>query len=195
RARCRPRREPGARRSSRCAAWEGCGSSSRVRRPSLAELDVVDVLRDRRLLPADRALGIAAQRDLAELRREGVEQQEPPGERLARVSGLALEVGLGDGVVGGDAEPADGGGCEIEGGGGAEAGGADEQHARVEQLQLALLADLGDEQVPAVPLPLRAVEGARKLRREAVPLPVGEAAGEVDHVLVAELLERLGRET
>src|SRR5262249_37158089 len=38
------------------------------------------------------------------------------------------------------------------------------------------------------------VERLRELRREAVALPVGVAAGERDDVLVAELLERLRRE-
>ena len=42
----------------------------------------------------------------------------------------------------------------------------------------------------------RALRGAREGRGElvAVPLPVGEAAREVDGVLVAELVERLRRE-
>jgi hypothetical protein len=38
------------------------------------------------------------------------------------------------------------------------------------------------------------VERARKVDREAVPLPVREAAGERADVLVAELLQRLGAE-
>jgi hypothetical protein len=37
-------------------------------------------------------------------------------------------------------------------------------------------------------------EGARQLRGEAVPLPVGVPAGHGLHVLVAELAESLGRE-
>jgi hypothetical protein len=85
-------------------------------------------------------------------------------------------------------------GGEIEGSGRAEAARADQEHARVEQLQLPFLADLGDQQVAAVAGALLAVEDARELRGEAVALPVGEPAGERDDVLVAELFERLRRE-
>src|SRR3954471_9064613 len=48
-----------------------------------AELDVVDVLRDRRVVAADGAVRVAADRDLAELRGERVEEEETPYERLA----------------------------------------------------------------------------------------------------------------
>ena len=104
---------------------------------------------------------------------------------------LALQVRGVDAVVVDDAEPADAGCGEVERGGGAEAAGAHEQDARLEQLQLAFLADLRDQQMAAVARALLGVERARKLRREAVALPVGVAAGERDDVLVAELLERL----
>src|SRR5205085_2194845 len=72
--------------------------------------------------------------------------------------------------------------------------GADEEDARREQLQLPLLADLGDEEMPAVPLALGGVERARQLGGEAAALPVGVAAGERGDVLVTELAERLRRE-
>ena len=49
----------------------------------VAELDVVDVLGDRRVVAADRALGVAAHGDLVERRSERVEEQEPAGERVA----------------------------------------------------------------------------------------------------------------
>jgi hypothetical protein len=49
----------------------------------LAELDVVDVLGDRRMLPADRAARIALDRDLIDRRPERVEQQQPALERVA----------------------------------------------------------------------------------------------------------------
>ena len=48
-----------------------------------AELHVVDVLGDRRVVPADRALGIATDRDLGERGRERVEEQQPPDQRVA----------------------------------------------------------------------------------------------------------------
>src|SRR5207248_655507 len=69
-----------------------------------------------------------------------------------------------------------------------------EEDARVEQLQLALFPDLGDEQMAAVALALLAVERARQLRGEAAALPVGVAAGERGDALVPELAERLRRE-
>ena len=69
----------------------------------------------------------------------------------------------------------------------AEAARADQEHARVEQLQLPLLADLGDQQMAAVALALRRVERLRVLDLAAVALPVGEAARERADALVAEL--------
>ena len=63
--RCRRAGRPRARRRSRCAAWVGCGPSSCVRSRACAELDVVDVLGDRRVLAADRAGRVRAERDLA----------------------------------------------------------------------------------------------------------------------------------
>src|SRR5579864_8161400 len=71
----------------------------------------------------------------------------------------------------------------------AEAAGADQEHARLEQLELALDADLGDEQVAAVARALCRIERARQRGREAVALPVGVAARERDDVLVAEVGE------
>src|SRR5437667_12560385 len=103
---------------------------------------------------------------------------------------MALEVRLVDDVRVDDPEPADARGSEVERCGRAEPAGADEQDLRLEQLELALLADLRDQEVPAVAgAPLR-VERAVDLGRKAVPLPVGEAAGERADVLVAELAER-----
>ena len=54
-----------------------------MRGPSGAELDVVDVLGDRGGLAADRARRVAAELDLAELRHERVEEEQPADERLA----------------------------------------------------------------------------------------------------------------
>ena len=61
-----------------------------------------------------------------------------------------LEVRLVDHVVVHDPEPSDAGRREVERRGGAQPTGADQQHARLEQLQLAHLADLGDQDVAAM---------------------------------------------
>ena len=91
---------------------------------------------------------------------------------------LALEVRLVDDVGVDDAERADARGREVERRRRAEAAGADQQDARVEQLQLALLADLGDQQVPRVAAALLGLERARELGGEAVALPA-RVAGRV----------------
>ncbi len=93
-----------------------------------------------------------------------------------------------------DPERPDARGREVQRGRRAEAAGADQEDARVEQPLLTLLADLGDEQVARVALALRRRERDGRHELVAVPLPVGEAAGEVDGVLVAELDERPRRE-
>src|SRR5919202_5292374 len=56
---------------------------SRVLPRTGAELDVVDVVGDGRALAADRALRVAPDRHLVELRGERVEQEQPADERLA----------------------------------------------------------------------------------------------------------------
>ena len=107
---------------------------------------------------------------------------------------LALEVRLVDGVVVDDADRPDAGGCEVEPSRRAKPARADQEDARVEQLLLSFLADLGNEEMPAVAAPLRLVEGLRQLERKAVSLPVGEPACERGDVLVAELFKRAGSE-
>ena len=74
---------------------------------------------------------------------------------------LALEVRVVDDVGVDDAERADAGRREVERRRRAEPAGADQEHARVEQLLLALLADLGDEDVARVARPLRGRESTR----------------------------------
>jgi len=111
----------------------------------------------------------------------------PLAERLRRMRDLALEVRGVDAVVVDDADATDAGGCEIEAGRTAEPARADQEHARLQQLQLALDADLGNQQVAAVPRALLRVERVGELRREAVAFPVGEATGERDDILVAEV--------
>src|SRR5262245_62724984 len=56
-------------------------SSCRLPR-ARAELDVVHVVRDRRVLAADRAVRIPPELDLVELRGERVEEEQPSDERL-----------------------------------------------------------------------------------------------------------------
>ena len=63
---------------------------------------------------------------------------------------LTLQVRVVDDVGVDDAERADTGRREIERRRGAEPAGADQEHARVEQLLLALLADLGNQDVARV---------------------------------------------
>src|SRR4029450_987743 len=79
----RPRRAPRARRRSARAESVGCEPSSRGLPGARAELDVVDVVRDRRMLAADRAVWIAAKLDFAELTRERVEHEEPSDQGVA----------------------------------------------------------------------------------------------------------------
>ena len=132
----------------------------------------------------------------------GVERLDRPArrvglrlaERVGRVHDLALQVRLVDHVRVDDPEPADAGRGQVERGRRAEAARADQQDARVEQPQLALLADLGDQQVAAVAGRALGAERAREVGREAAALPVRVAAGERDRALVAELAERLRRE-
>src|SRR5207248_10920439 len=84
RARSRRRLRPGARRRPRVAAWAECGRRSSGGLPGAgAELDVVDVVRDRRVLAADGAGRIAADRDLVELRGQRVEQEQPADKGFA----------------------------------------------------------------------------------------------------------------
>ena len=59
------------------------GRHQRAAHRRVAELDVVDVLGDRRVVAADRAVGVAAHRDLVERRPERVEEEQSPGERVA----------------------------------------------------------------------------------------------------------------
>jgi hypothetical protein len=51
----------------------------------VAELDVVHVVRDRGAVPTNRAIRVAAHRDLVERRPEGVEEEEAPGECVTAV--------------------------------------------------------------------------------------------------------------
>src|SRR5262245_2040395 len=108
---------------------------------------------------------------------------------------LALQVCLVDDVRVDDAEGADACGGEVERGGRAEPARPDQEDPGLQQLQLAFLADLGDQQVAAVACPLlRGEPAGRNLERVAVALPVVDPSGERDDVSVAELLEGPGGE-
>ena len=106
---------------------------------------------------------------------------------------LALEVGRVDDVVVDDPERADPGGGEIERGRRAEAPGADQQHLRVEQLDLALDPDLGQKRVARVAVALLGGQPARVDDRQPLLLPGEDPARDRGDVLVAELLQLLGR--
>jgi hypothetical protein len=156
--------------------------------PALVE-DPIDVLGGQALAVRDHA-DVRVERLNGRLR--GVDLRRP--ERLRRVHDLALQVGLVDHVSVDDAQRADPRRGEVQRRGRTEAAGADEQHARVEQPHLALLADLRDQQVAAVAGALRRVERAGQLDGESVALPVREAAGERARVGVAQLLQGLRAE-
>ena len=111
-----------------------------------------------------------------------------------RVHDLALQVGGVDHVGVHQAERADAGGSEIERGRRAEPAGAEQQHPRLEQLLLTLLADLGQEDVPRVAIELRRCELGGLLDGVAEVLPAHEARVRREHVLVAELGQSLRRE-
>ena len=70
------------------------------------------------------------------------------------VEDLALQVRRVDDVHVDDAERADARGREVQRGGGAETAGAEEEHLGLEQLLLAGLTDLGEEDVALVAVAL-----------------------------------------
>jgi len=103
---------------------------------------------------------------------------------------LPLQVGLVDDVGVDDPERSDARGGEVERGGRAEAAGTDQEDPGLEQLQLPFFADLRDQQMAAVAgALLRGKRAGRDLEWVAVALPVVDAAGQRDDVLVPELLE------
>ena len=156
--------------------------------PAVGE-DALDVLGAESLLVGDHLdVGIES---LDRLPR-GVDLRLP--EALRRVDDLPLEVRLVDDVGVDDPDAADPGRGQVERGRRAESAGADQQHLRVEELELPFLADLRDEEVTAVPGASLCIESGLELHGETVALPVGEPAGDGDDVLVAELAERLGGE-
>ena len=114
-------------------------------------------------------------------------------DRGGRVDDLALQVGDVDHIVVDEADRAHAGRGEVERGRRAQATGAQQQHLGVEQLLLALGADLGEQEVARVALALLGRERARDLDGVAAVLPERVAAGHRLDALVAELLlKRLG---
>jgi hypothetical protein len=111
---------------------------------------------------------------------------------VGRVDDLALEVRDVDDVVVDDAEGADAGRREVQRGRRPEPAGAEQEHAGVEELLLAGLADLGQQEVARVAGALLGRVRAGHLDRVAAVLPQRDAAGHGLHVRVAEVLQRLG---
>src|SRR5690606_498426 len=72
--------------------------------------------------------------------------------------------------------------------------GAEQEDLGVEELLLALDVHLGEEEVALVAVALLGGEAAGRLPLPALVLPLVEAAGHRDDVLVAELGQRLRRE-
>ena len=110
--------------------------------PAVGE-DSLDVLRRQPLLVGDHG-------------HVGIERLDRPlggehlglAERVRRVDDLALQVGVVDDVGVDDPERADAGRGEVERRGRAEPAGPDQEHARIQELLLPFVADLGDEEVP-----------------------------------------------
>ena len=94
------------------------------------------------------------------------------------VEDLALQVGGVDHVHVDDADGADTGRSQVQRGGRAEAAGAEQQHLGVEQLELALLPHLGEQQMALVAVALLGVEGPRRRPGTSVVLPAVEATDE-----------------
>src|SRR4029077_17908913 len=80
------------------------------------------------------------------------------------------------------------GGRQVQSGRRAETAGAEQQHLRVEQLQLSLDADLRDEHVARIALALFRGEAARDVDLIATVLPQRDLTSHRGHVRVAEVL-------
>ena len=110
------------------------------------------------------------------------------------VQHLSLEVGLVHHVHVDDADGAHPRGREVQRRRGAEPARAEQQDLGVEQLELALLAHLGHQQVALVAVALIGRQGAGPRPGPPLVLPLVEAAVHGHHVGVAHLLERHRRE-
>ncbi len=111
---------------------------------------------------------------------------------LGVVDHLALQVGGVDDVVVDEADRADPGGGEVERGRRAEPAGAEQQHLGVEQLQLAVDPDLGQQRVARVAVALLGGHAAGGDDRQPLLLPGEDAAAHRGDVVVAERLQLRG---
>ncbi len=105
---------------------------------------------------------------------------------------LSLEVRLVDDVVVHDPEPSDARGRQVESRRGAEPAGADEEDARLQHPLLPRLADLRDQQVPAVAAPLIVVQPGRHLDGQPGPLPGHDPSRKRYGVVVSGLGQGIG---
>src|SRR5499425_481298 len=110
------------------------------------------------------------------------------------VKDLALEIRYVHHVAVHEADGAHACRGQVECGRRSEAARSDKEHLGAEELALALLAHLREEEMAAVPLDLVARERRVLHYGQSRLCPALEAALEVDHVRVAEVVERLGRE-
>ena len=110
------------------------------------------------------------------------------------VQDLALQVRLVDHVHVDDADRADTGRSQVQRGRRSQTAGAEQQDTGAEQLLLALLAHLGQQQVTAVPVALLGGQDLGAAPVAAFVLPLVEPADHGDHVAVPQLAEGLGGE-
>ena len=111
---------------------------------------------------------------------------------VRRVDHLALQVRLVDDVVVDDPDRADAGRGEVERRGRAEAAGAEQQHLGLEQLDLAVVSDLGKKRVARVAVRWSRVRAHLAITGRLGLDPAGDAALDRDDVLVAQRLQGVG---
>ena len=110
------------------------------------------------------------------------------------VDHLALQVRFVDDVGVDNPERTDTGSGEIECRGGTQAARSNQENPCVEELALAFLTNLGDQQVPAVAPALIRGQGLWDTPRQPGRFPSTEATGHRGHVAIAQVAERLGAE-
>ena len=148
--------------------------------------DAIDVRRGQAFLVAD-DLDVGIQ-GLERLLRRGDLRL---ADAIGVVKDLPLQVGEVDHIGVDDAKRTDAGRGEVIRRRRSEATRSDEEHFAVQKLLLTRLADFRDKKVTRVPLRLIRREARGRRPRLAGILPAVEAAGHRDHVLIAELLQRV----